>query len=104
MPAIARSYSELRRLPTFVERFRYLVLGGRVGQETFGFDRWMNQEFYRSVEWRHIRHVVIARDDGCDLGVRGHEIHDRIYIHHLRPLTVENIVDGDEDMLNPEYL
>lgn len=99
-----RSYRELRRLRTFEERFRYLALRGQVGEATFGFDRWMNQEFYRSAEWRHIRHEVIVRDNGCDLGVEGYEIHDRIYIHHMNPMTVADLREGDESILDPDFL
>lgn len=99
-----RSYSELRRLDTLENRFRYLELRGVVGASTFGFDRWMNQQFYRSAEWRHIRNHVIARDNGCDLGVAGWEIHSRLYIHHMNPMTVEDLVDGNENVLDPEYL
>jgi hypothetical protein len=99
-----RKYSELRRIDNFEERFRYLALRGQVGEATFGFDRWMNQEFYRSREWRQIRHHVIARDNGCDLGVDGHEIHRGLYIHHMNPMTTSDIAQGDEDILNPEFL
>jgi hypothetical protein len=99
-----RSYSELRRLETFLERFRYLALRGVVGQATFGFDRWMNQLFYTSREWRHIRHHVIARDLGCDLGIPGYEIHERLYIHHMNPISFENIEHGDPEILDPEFL
>lgn len=99
-----RSYSELRRIDGFVERFRYLQLRGEVGASTFGFDRYMNQQFYRSREWRQLRQHVIARDEGCDLGVDGYEIYDRIYIHHMNPMTVEDVEHGDEDILNPEFL
>lgn len=99
-----RSYSELRRLHTFEERFNYLSLRGRVGEATFGFDRWMNQAFYRSKEWRDLRHYVIARDMGCDMGIEGYEIHRGITIHHMNPLTQQDIVDGDPGMLDPEFL
>jgi hypothetical protein len=99
-----RTYSELRRLDTFEERYRYLALRGNVGASTFGFDRYMNQMFYRSTQWRQIRHHVIARDNGCDLGIDGYDIHDRIYIHHMNPMTVEDISHGDDDILDPEYL
>lgn len=99
-----RTYSELRRIDTFEERYRYLALDGSVGEQTFGFDRWINQEFYRSREWRHMRHFVIARDEGCDLGVLGYEIHESVYIHHMNPMTPDQIINGDEDILNPEYL
>lgn len=99
-----RSYSELRRLDTFEERYRYLALRGEVGRSTFGFDRYINQAFYRSHEWKYIRNHVIARDLGCDLGVEGYEIHDRIYIHHMNPIEASQISHGDEDILDPEYL
>lgn len=99
-----RSYSELRRLETLEDRFEYLKLGGSVGKETFGFDRWVNQLFYRSPEWRSIRHHVIVRDLGCDLGIKGHEIHKYLYIHHLNPITLEQIQMSDETILDPEFL
>lgn len=99
-----RTYSELRRIENFKERFEYLTLHGRVGQETFGFDRYMNQRFYRSPEWRNIRDHVIARDLGCDLSVDGHEIFDRIVIHHMNPMTVDRIKEGDSCILDPEFL
>lgn len=99
-----RTYSELRRLETFEERFKYLALRGAVGRSTFGFDRYLNQKFYTSSEWRHIRDYVIVRDNGCDLGVEGYEIHDRVYIHHLKPLTVLDIKNADEAMLDPDNL
>lgn len=99
-----KSYSELRRLDTFEERFRYLSLRGTVGETTFGWDRWMNQKFYKSTEWEHVRQQVIARDLGCDLGISGFEIHDRVYIHHMNPMTREDIEHGNNDILNPEFL
>lgn len=99
-----RSYSELRRLDSFIDRFRYLQLRGDVGASTFGFDRYMNQQFYRSREWRQLRQHVIARDQGCDLGLDGYEIFDRIYIHHMNPMTVEDIEHGNESILDPEFL
>lgn len=99
-----RTYRELRRLPTLLERFEYLSLKGTVAAETFGFDRWMNQGFYRSSEWRNIRHHIIARDLGCDMGVPDHEIHDRIYVHHMNPLTQADITNGDPSMIDPEFL
>lgn len=102
---MTRRYSELRRLETFEERFRYLALRGDVGAATFGFDRWINQQFYSSREWRQIRHHIIARDHGCDLGIDGYEIYDRIYIHHLNPLTTETFTEDDVwTMLDPENL
>lgn len=99
-----RTYSELMRLPTFEERFRYLKLDGLVGKDTFGFDRYLNQEFYRSKEWKEIRDFVIVRDNGCDLGMDGHEIVGRIYIHHMNPITVNDIVHSSDFLLNPDYL
>ncbi len=101
---ILRSHSELKRIDDFSERFRYLKLHGRVGESTFGFDRYINQQFYRSTQWRQVRHEVIARDEGCDLGIEGYEIYDRIYIHHMNPITTEDIHGDDEHILNPEYL
>ena len=99
-----RSYRELSRIDDFRDRFLYLSLPGAVGESTFGYDRWMNQEFYRSREWRDIRQDVIARDEGCDLGVPGHEIYDRIYIHHMNPMTVRDLAHGDSSILDPEFL
>jgi hypothetical protein len=99
-----RTYSELRRIDTFEERFRYLSLSGVVGESTFGFDRYINQAFYRSTEWRRTRDQVIVRDLGCDLGVEGYEIHDRIYIHHMNPMTVDQIAHGDDAILDLEFL
>jgi hypothetical protein len=99
-----RTYRELRRLNTMEERFDYLSLRGQVGESTFGFDRWINQDFYTSKEWRDLRHEVIVRDEGCDLGIPGFEIHSRLAIHHMNPMRVEDIVDGNDDILNPEFL
>lgn len=102
--AMIKTYSELRRIETFEDRFRYLSLRGHVGESTFGFDRWMNQEFYRSREWRQVRHRIIARDLGNDLGIAGHEIHSGLYIHHMNPMTTQNFAQGDEGILDPEFL
>ena len=99
-----RCYSELILLPTFEERYRYLRLNGVVGEETFGFDRYMNQVFYRSPEWKQIRDVVIARDMGCDLGIAGREIYRRPLIHHMNPISVKSLVGESEDDLNPDFL
>lgn len=99
-----RTATELYQIPTFDERFRYLSLQGQVGEATFGFDRWINQAFYRSRQWKQIRQNVIARDLGCDLGVEGYEIYDRIIIHHMNPMVAADIVHGDEDILDPEFL
>lgn len=99
-----RTYSELITLPTFEERYRYLRLGGIVGEETFGFDRYLNQKFYTSPEWRAVRDIVIIRDNGCDLGMPDREISGQILIHHMNPITIDDILDRSEFLLNPEYL
>lgn len=99
-----RTYSELIQLPTFEERFDYLRLDGIVGKDTFGFDRYLNQQFYRSSEWKRIRDRVILRDNGCDLGVEGYEIRGRILIHHINPISVEDIHTMSDLLMNPEYL
>ena len=99
-----RTYSDLIQLSTFEERFEYLSLKGQVGEETYGFDRWINQRFYKSSEWKQIRYKVIDRDLGCDLGIPGREIRDRIYIHHMNPILVQDIRDSSLYLLNPEYL
>lgn len=99
-----RTYSELAELASFDERFRYLQLKGQVGSDTFGFDRYLNQALYRSREWKDIRNHVILRDNGCDLGVEGFELHSNIIIHHMNPITVEDIVNRNSQILNPEFL
>lgn len=99
-----RSYRELRRLDTFEERFRYLSIGGIVGSSTFGFDRWINQRFYTSREWRRTRQAVIARDNGCDLGVEGYEIHTQILVHHMNPFRVQDFSTDIAVMLEPSFL
>ena len=99
-----RTYSELKRYDTFLERFRYLMLPGHVGVKTFGFDRHVNQRFYRSTEWRHVRQHVIARDLGCDLGVADYEIFDKILIHHMNPMTIDDLASGDDSIIDPEFL
>lgn len=104
MSTIIRTYSELSLLPTFEERYRYLRLTGQVGQETFGFDRYLNQIFYRSQRWKKVRDYVIIRDNGCDLGVEGYEIHGRIIIHHMNPITIEDIERESSYLLDPEFL
>ena len=101
---IIRIYSELIKLPTFEERFQYLKLNGDVGVETFGFDRYLNQAFYSSDEWKSIRNQVIIRDNGCDLGIEGREIYKRIIIHHMNPITKEDLLYRTEYLLNPEYM
>lgn len=100
-----RTYTELSKLRTFEERFEYLRLDGDVGKDAFGFDRIFNQKFYRSVEWKRIRDEVIIRDNGCDLGVPGHEIYgQRILIHHLNPISLKDLEAKSDLLLNPEYL
>ena len=99
-----RSYSELILLPTFEERFKYLQLNGRVGDDTFGFDRYINQNFYKSAEWKRIRDQIIIRDNGCDLALEGYEIYGRILIHHMNPITVKDVELSTEYLMNPEYL
>jgi hypothetical protein len=101
---VIRSYSDLRALNTFEDRYEYLRVGGQVGRTIFGFERYLNQNFYRSREWRSTRSVVLARDAGCDLGIPGFEIHDKPIIHHMNPMSIEDIESGNPDILNPEYL
>ena len=101
---IIRTYSELIQLETFEERFEYLRLDGMVGKDTFGFDRYLNQLFYNSLEWKQIRNFVISRDCGCDLGVIDHEIYGKVLIHHMNPLTKDDIINKTDYLLNPEYL
>lgn len=99
-----RTYSELSQLKTFRERYEYLRLNGKVGEETFGFDRYLNQIFYKSDEWKAIRDFVIVRDNGCNLGVEGYDIHGKILIHHMNPILVEDILKRSDFLLNPDYL
>ena len=104
MTMTIRTYSELITIPTFEERYKYLKIGGKVGEETFGFERYLNQEFYKSTEWKSIRRQVIVRDLGCDLGIEGREIHGKIIVHHMNPITIDDIVSASDFLLNPEYL
>lgn len=113
MPAITRvmilkkkirTYSELACLPDFRSRYEYLKLGGNVGETTFGFDRWINQRFYKSDLWRRIRDEVIVRDKACDLAMPGYEISKRILIHHMNPLSEDDIRNMTDYLLNPDYL
>lgn len=103
-----RTYSELVQLPTFQDRFEYLKLQGRIGVETFGTysKRWLNQQFYKSPQWQHIKREVILRDNGCDLGITEYELlnSNRIYIHHMNPITDQDIVNGTPFLMDPEYL
>lgn len=99
-----KTYSELIQLDSFEERYRYLRLDGEVGKETFGFDRYLNQIFYKSPEWKAIRDAIIIRDNGCDLAMLGYEIRGRILIHHMNPITKRDILERSDLLLNPEYL
>lgn len=99
-----KTYSSLVLLSSFEERFEYLKLGGAVGRDTFGFDRYLNQDFYRSVLWKRTRTYVIARDYGRDLGVEGHEIYDRVLVHHMNPIDADDIKHSNVDILDPEFL
>lgn len=102
--AMLKTYSELSRLQTFEERFDYLRLRGIVGRETFGFDRWVNQAFYKSHQWKTVRNQVIVRDDGCDLGIPGFEVQVGLLVHHMNPLSYFELEHGDEAIINPEFL
>lgn len=100
-----RTYSELIQLPTFIERYRYLKLNGRVGEETFGFERYLNQKFYQtSLEWKQIRNHVIARDLGRDLGCEGYDIYGKIFIHHMNPMVTADLVEFNPGILDSEFL
>ena len=99
-----KTYSELIKFPTFEDRFNYLKLNGVVGEETFGFDRWLNQRFYKSDEWRNIRDFVIIRDGGCDLAMDGYEIRGKLYVHHMNPIEQTDIIHSTERLIDPEYL
>lgn len=99
-----KTYSELIYLPTFEERFQYLQLKGSVGKDTFGFDRYLNQNFYRSAAWKRVRDQVIIRDNGCDLGMEDRLIYGKVLIHHMNPINARDILDLTEFLLNPEYL
>lgn len=99
-----RAYSELERLRSFEERFDYLRLHGDVGRSTFGFDRYINQKFYKSAEWKNARDFVIVRDNGCDLGIIGYEIHSGALIHHINPMTRDDVIHSESWIFDPEYL
>jgi hypothetical protein len=101
---IIRTYSELCTYNSFEERIKYLTLNGDVGRSTFGFDRYINQKFYKSQEWRHIRQQVVIRDNGCDLGVFGYEIGTSLLIHHINPMDYDDIIRGEDWIFDPEYL
>lgn len=102
MKKIIRTYSELITLPTFEERFNYLRLDGEVGKATFGYDRYLNQILYNSPEWRRFRQEIIIRDNGCDLACEGYEIGSRALIHHINPITVEDIEKRNQSIFDPE--
>lgn len=101
-----RKHSELIRIPNYIDRIKYLQLNSIVGEDTFGFDRYLNQRFYKSQEWKRVRNAVILRDNACDLGIEDLPIPDGelILIHHMNPITKEEIINGSHDILNPEYL
>ena len=99
-----KKYSELSQLSTFEERYKYLRVYGSVGADTFGFDRYLNQQLYKSQEWRRVRNIVIARDNACDLGIQGRDLHGRIYVHHMNPIGISDIEESSDFLLNPEYL
>lgn len=104
MITMIRTYSELSKLQTFKERFRYLKLGNVVGETTFGFDRYLNQMFYKSQEWRKLRDQIIIRDNGCDLGIDGNDIFGKVIIHHMNPITKSDIIHKSDNLINSEYL
>ena len=99
-----RSYSEMRQLKTFEERFEYLKLNGRVGQDTFGYDRYLNQMLYKLPEWKSTKNKVILRDNGCDLGIEGREIHGPVLVHHINPITVEDIKERSPKLFDLDNL
>lgn len=99
-----RTYSELCKLKTFKERYDYLRICGQVGKETFGFDRYLNQIIYKLPEWKSVRNKVIVRDCGCDLGMEGYEIGEKILVHHMNPITMDDVINHSQDIFNPEYL
>ena len=105
MNTTIRTYSELITLPTYIERFNYLKLGGKVGVDTFGFDRYLNQQFYhKDPRWRSTRDKVIIRDNGCDLGMEGYEIQGKIIVHHINPITMDDIINKRDWIYDPEFL
>lgn len=104
MTSRIRTYSEMLTFPTFEERFEYLMLGGQTGVTTFGFDRYMNQSFYRSREWQDIRRFVLSRDEGCDLAIFDRPIPANALIHHVNPMAPEDLIDGKDWILDPEFL
>lgn len=99
-----KRYSDLRRLSNFEDRYEYLRLGGTVGHSTFGFDRYLNQDFYRSREWKSVRDFVIVRDNGCDLGILGYEINQELLVHHMNPMTADDLIHHEDWVTDPEFL
>lgn len=99
-----RRYSELIKIDNYLDRFEYLKLGGKVGTETFGFERYLNQKFYQSKEWKRVRDAIIIRDNGCDMAFSGREIQSKIIIHHINPVLPKDIIDKEDWILNPEFL
>lgn len=99
-----KTYSDLIKIPTFEGRYEYLKIGGAVGEDTFGFDRYLNQKLYKTPEWISVRNYVITRDAGCDLGIEGHDIVGKVIVHHMNPITVNDILYRKDYVLNPEYL
>ncbi|MBP5597356.1 MAG: hypothetical protein J6Y02_18415 [Pseudobutyrivibrio sp.] len=98
------TYTELSKLQAFEERFNYLILKGKVGIDTFGYDRYLNQILYTSPDWKRLRDKIIVRDNGCDLGLEGYPIYGRVIIHHINPITLDDVLDHSPDVFNPEYL
>ena len=101
MSMMNKSYLELIQIPTFQERYKYLKIGGRIGEETFGFDRHLNQTLYRSPEWKRFRRQIIIRDKGCDLGCEGYELYDKILIHHINPITIDDVLNRASCIFDP---
>ena len=99
-----KTYSELMALDTFIDRFNYLKLSAMVGKETFGFERYLNQSFYHSNEWKRLRNQIILRDNGCDLGIEDREIQGKLYIHHMNPISKDDIIHASDYLIDPEYL
>lgn len=97
-----RTYSELIKIPTYLERYHYLRLDGKVGKETFGYDRYLNQILYRSQEWKRFRRDIILRDNGCDLACEGYDIHEYALVHHINPITVEDVIKRNPKVFDPE--
>ena len=97
-----KTYSELIIIPDFLERYQYLRIGGRVGADTFGYDRYLNQILYHSDEWKRFRRDIIIRDNGCDLACDGYDVHQRILVHHINPITVEDVLRRDPKIFDPD--